>query len=65
MNSIHFANRYNSEQLRVILDFLDDRCAVVGGTVTGDYLDYLRGEIKQAQGIVHQRDMVCGTSREK
>ncbi len=58
-NSIYFSNKYNEEQLEVILDFLNDRCAVIGGTVTGDYLDYLRGEIKQAQGIVHQRDMVC------
>ena len=65
MNSIHFANRYNAEQLDVILDFLDDHRAVIGGTIAGDYLDYLRGEIKLAQGIVHQRDMVCDTSCKK
>ena len=58
-NSIYFSNKYNEEQLEVILDFLNDRCAVVGGTVTGDYLGYLRSEIKLAQGIVHQRIMVC------
>ncbi len=58
-NSIHFANKYNGEQLEVILDFLNDRCAVCGGTVAGDYLGYLRSEIKLAQVIVHQRIMAC------
>lgn len=57
MNSIHYANRYTSEQLAAIADFLSERCSIIKASPTADYLDCLLEDVKQALGITRQREL--------